>query len=198
MAAATQMPMPNDPVTNERLESVLLGIATQIASAVEGAKSDMMGLITEAELRWQSKLAEHLEAQGSVPPSELEVLRTELAQSQAEVDGKLRAQDSELQQLQQGLRDLEAQARRAETTTNQRLEERTDVVLDTMTEHFDVVFEELKAAVETLSWKVASQANESGGSPKTTQARLVSWSRSLRAGCSGRRTPQAAAQDPRR
>ena len=180
MAAATQMPMPGDPVTNERLESVLLGIATQIASAVQNVKSDMTGLITEAELRWQSKLEEQIEAQRPTPLSELEALRAELAQSQSEVDGKLRAQVAELQQHQQGLADLEAQARRAETTTNQRLEERTDVVLDTMTEHFDVVFEEVKAAVEILSWK------------------LVSWSRTLRAGCSGRRTPQAAAEDPRR
>jgi chromosome segregation ATPase len=105
---------------------------------------------------------EQLEAQRPTPLSELEALRAELAQSQSEVDSKLRAQDAELQKLQQRLKDLEAQARRAETTTNQRLEERTDVVLDTMTEHFDVVFEEVKAAVETLSWKVANPANEVG------------------------------------
>ena len=42
--------------------------------------------------------------------------------------------------------------------TSQRLEERTDVVLDTMTGHFDLVFEEIKAAVETRSWKVSGQA----------------------------------------
>ena len=96
MAAATQMPMPSDPVTNERLESVLPGIATQIASAVENVKSDMTGLITEAELRWQSKREEQLEAQRPTPLSELEVLRTELAQSQTEVDSKPRAPDAEL------------------------------------------------------------------------------------------------------
>ena len=131
--------MPTDPVTNERLENVLLGIAQQIEGAMTTVKSELTGLITEAELRWQSKLEAQLEAREPAPPeaaSELEALRAELAQSQTEVDGKLRAQDAELQQLQQGLTDLEAQARRAETTTNQRLEERTDVVLDTMTEHF--------------------------------------------------------------
>ena len=62
MAAATQMPMPGDPVTSARLESVLSGIATQIASGIESSKSEMTGLITEAELRWQSKLPEQLEA----------------------------------------------------------------------------------------------------------------------------------------
>ena len=51
------MPVPGDYVTNERLESMFLGIATQIASGIEGAKSKMMRLITEAELRWQSKLS---------------------------------------------------------------------------------------------------------------------------------------------
>ena len=29
-----------------------------------------------------------------------------------------------------------------------------------MTSHFDQVFEEVKAVVETLSWKVSGQANE--------------------------------------
>ena len=52
------MPMPGDPVTNERLETVLLGIATQIASGMAEMKSEMSGLINEAELRWQAKLAE--------------------------------------------------------------------------------------------------------------------------------------------
>ena len=106
MEAATRMLMPDDLVTNERLEGVLLGIATQIASGIESAKSEMTGLITEAELRWQSNLAEQLEAQGSVPPSELEALRTELAQSQTEVDGKLRAQDAQLQPSNKGSRTL--------------------------------------------------------------------------------------------
>ena len=117
------MPMPTDYVTNERLENVLLGIAQQIEGAMTTVKSELTGLITEAELRWQSKLEAQLEAQGPVQPpgspSELEALRTELAQSQAEVDDKLRAQNAELQQLQQGHADLEAQARSSETTTNQ-------------------------------------------------------------------------------
>ena len=95
---------------------------------------------------------------GTTP--ELAAFRAELAQSQTEVDGKLRAQDAELQQLQQGLTDLEAQARRAEATMTQRFEQRTEVVLDTMTGHFDTVFDEVTAAVETLSWQVRGQANE--------------------------------------
>ena len=52
------MPMPGDPVTNERLETVLLGIATQIASGMAEVKSEMSGLINEAEPRWQAKLAQ--------------------------------------------------------------------------------------------------------------------------------------------
>ena len=51
-AVETGMPMPTDPVTNERLEQVLLGIATQIEGAMATVKSEMTGLITEAELRW--------------------------------------------------------------------------------------------------------------------------------------------------
>ena len=49
--AATQMPMPGDPVTDERWETVLLGIATQIASGMSEVKSEMSALINEAELR---------------------------------------------------------------------------------------------------------------------------------------------------
>jgi len=162
-ATDVAMPMPTDPVTNERLENVLLGIAQQIEGAMSTVKSELIGLITEAELRWQSKLEAQLEAQGPAPPgaaSELGELRAELAQSQGRVDDKLRAQNAELQQLQQGLTDLEAHTRSTTTTTNQRLEERTEVVLDTMTEHFDVVFEGVKTAVETLDWRVTGQANE--------------------------------------
>ena len=55
---------------------------------------------------------------------------------------------------------MEAQARRAATTTAQQLELRTDVVLGTMAGHFDTVFDEVKAAVESLSWKVGGHANE--------------------------------------
>ena len=53
---------------------------------------------------------------------------------------------------------MEAQARRAATTTAHQLELRTEVVLDTMTGHFDAVFDEITAAVEAL--KVSGQANE--------------------------------------
>ena len=49
--------MPVDVVTKERLESVLLGIATQIASGMAEVKADVTLVITEAELRWQAKLA---------------------------------------------------------------------------------------------------------------------------------------------
>ena len=58
MAATSMIPMPGDIVTYERLEAALLGIATQIASGIAEAKTEMTGLITEAELRWQAKLAE--------------------------------------------------------------------------------------------------------------------------------------------
>ena len=40
------------------------------------------------------------------------------------------------------------------------LEQRTEVVLDTMTNHFDQVIGEVKAVVETFDWKVSGQANE--------------------------------------
>ena len=141
------MPMQGDPVTNERLETVLLGIATQIASGMAEVKSEMSGLINEAELRWQARLDEQrLEpgesgAAGAHP--DFVALREELAQSQAAVEGTLRAQDAELKQLQQGLTDLEAQARRAEAATGGQIELRTETVLDTMTEHFDAVFDEV-------------------------------------------------------
>ena len=52
------MPMPGGPVTNERLETVLRGIATQIASGMAGVKSEMSGLMNEAEPRWQARLDE--------------------------------------------------------------------------------------------------------------------------------------------
>ena len=115
MAATTQMPMPTDPVTNERLESVLLGIATQIASAVEGAKSEMSGLVTEAELRWQTQLSELAEAQtarpgDAAPPDGLEAVRAQLAESEARTSELLRAQNAELAQLQEGLGELERNA----------------------------------------------------------------------------------------
>ena len=54
--AAMQMPMPGEPVTNERLETVLLGIATQIASGMSEVRSEMSALVNEADLRWQAKL----------------------------------------------------------------------------------------------------------------------------------------------
>ena len=63
--AATQMPMPSDPVTNERLETVRPGIATQIASGMLDVKSEMSALISEAELRWQAKLEEQRGDQGA-------------------------------------------------------------------------------------------------------------------------------------
>ena len=105
MAAATQMPTPTDPVTNERLESVLLGVATQIASAVEGAKSIMAGLVTEAELRWQTQLSDIAEAQtgarasDAALPDSLEAVRAQLAESETRTSELLRAQNAELAQL---------------------------------------------------------------------------------------------------
>ena len=124
-------------------------------------KSDVIGIITEAELRWQAQLASQLEDRGVTDPlASLSDFHEQLTRSQAEVDGKLRAQDAMLQHLQQGLTDLEAQARRAATTTAQQLERRTEVVLDTMTGHFDTVFDEVKAAVESLDWEGSGQAKE--------------------------------------
>ena len=58
--AATQMPMPGEPVTNERLETVLIGIATQIASGMSEVRTEFSALVNEAELRWQAKLDEQL------------------------------------------------------------------------------------------------------------------------------------------
>ena len=64
MAATTQMPMPGDPVTNERLETVLIGIATQIASGMQEVRTEFCALVNEAELRWQAKLDEQLGGAG--------------------------------------------------------------------------------------------------------------------------------------
>ena len=43
------MPVPGDVVTNERLESVLLGVATQIASGMAEVKVDVTAFITERD-----------------------------------------------------------------------------------------------------------------------------------------------------
>ena len=98
--AAMQMPMPGESVTNERLETVLLGIATQIASGMAEVKSEMSALINEAELRWQAKLDEQRSEAGTggAHPN-LAALRAEPAHSQAAVESTLRAQDAELKQL---------------------------------------------------------------------------------------------------
>ena len=155
------MPMPNDPATNERIEGIVLGIAAQIQGGMADVKSEVIGLITEDKLRWQAQMESRLEDRGMTDPSaSLSDFRAKLTRSQIEVDDKLRAQDAELQQLQQGLKDLETQARRAATTTTQQLEQRTEVILDTMASHFDTVFDEVKAAVEPLDWRVSVQANE--------------------------------------
>ena len=61
MAATDGVPIPTDVVTNKRLEVVVQGIATSIAAGIAEAKSEMTGLITEAELRWQAMLAEQAE-----------------------------------------------------------------------------------------------------------------------------------------
>ena len=120
------MPMPNDPVTNERIEGILLGIAAQSQGGMAEVKSEVIGFITEAEIRWQAQLATQLtqlEHRGMTDPSaSLNDSRAQLAQSESEANEKLRAQDAELQQLQQGLRDLETQARRAAATTTDQLE----------------------------------------------------------------------------
>ena len=159
--AATQLPMPGDPVTNERFETILFGIATQSASGMAEVKSEMSALINEAEFRWQARLEEQRGEQGAAGVFlDLTDLREELSQSQAATEQKLRAQDAELQQLQQGLTDLDASARRAEAKTTEQLEHRITVVLDRMTERFDTVFDEVKTAVESLDWKVQHQAGQ--------------------------------------
>ena len=56
------MPLPIDFVINERVENILLGIAQQIEGAMTTVKSEMTGLVTEAELRWQTRLAGQIEA----------------------------------------------------------------------------------------------------------------------------------------
>ena len=166
MAATTQMPMPGDPVTNERLETVLIGIATQIASGMQEVRTEFSALVNEAELRWQAKLDEQLGGAGgggagpAGVPFDPAALRAELAESQAATEQKLQAQNAELQQLQRGLSDLEASARRTEAQTTAQLEERTTVVLDTMTDHFDAVFDDVKTSVESLDWKVQGLTNQ--------------------------------------
>ena len=98
---ATQMPMPGEPVTNERLETVLIGIATQIASGMSEVRTEFSALVNEAELRWQAKLDEQLEGPGAAgaagAPFDPTALRAELAESQAATEQKLHAQNAELQ-----------------------------------------------------------------------------------------------------
>ena len=82
--AATAMPMPNDPVTNERNEGILFGIAAQIQGGMAEVKSEVIGLITEAELGWQAQLATQLEDRGMTDPSaSLDDFRAQLAQSES-------------------------------------------------------------------------------------------------------------------
>ena len=112
MAAAdgSAMPLPADYVTNERVENILLGIAQQIEGAMTTVKSEMTGLITEAELRWQTRFSEQAEAserdRGPAPPDGLEAVRARLAESETQTSELLRARNAELQQLQHGLREL--------------------------------------------------------------------------------------------
>ena len=101
------MPMFFDPVTNGRSEPILFGIAAQIQGGMAEVKSEVIGLITEAELRWQAQLASQLVEHGAADATtSLNDFREQLTQCQAQVDSKLRAQDAELQQLEQGLKDL--------------------------------------------------------------------------------------------
>ena len=81
-----------DLVTSERLEQVLLGIATQITTGVGEAKTEMTGLITEAELHWLAKLTEQAEPFAGLGPAAA-------APDFTAVNDKLRAQHAELQQL---------------------------------------------------------------------------------------------------
>ena len=98
------MPMPNDPVTNGRIEGILHWIAAQIQVGMAEVKSEVIGLITEAG---QAQLAMQLMDRGMTDPSaSLNDFRAQLTQSELEANETLRAQDAELQQLQQGLRDL--------------------------------------------------------------------------------------------
>ena len=48
--AATQLPLPGDSITHERLETIIFGIATQIASGMSEVKSEMSALVAEAAL----------------------------------------------------------------------------------------------------------------------------------------------------
>ena len=92
MAATGAMPMPGDVVMYERLEAALLGIATQIATVVAEPKIEFTGLITEAELRWQAKLAEQLEEQTAAgAPAGLVFLREEIARNKSSADDVFRA-----------------------------------------------------------------------------------------------------------
>ena len=60
-------------------------------------ESEVIGLFTEAELRWKAQLASQLEGRGVTDvTTSLNVFHEQIAQSQTEVVGKLRAQDAEL------------------------------------------------------------------------------------------------------
>ena len=50
--------------------------------------------------------------------------------------------------------------RETETTLKKRFDEPTEVVMETATRHVDDIFDEVKAAVEGLDWKVQGHTNE--------------------------------------
>ena len=50
--------------------------------------------------------------------------------------------------------------REAETTFKRLLDDRTQVVLQTASRHFDGMFDDVQAAIEGLDWKVPGHTNE--------------------------------------
>ena len=108
-------------------------------------------------------------------------MREQITQKKSSADDVFRAQDAEMRQFQQDLTEVEAQDRRAETTTadfekttadlvretetllQTRLDERTEIVLDTATKHFDDFSTASRQQLKVLTGKSKDTPTRSGG-----------------------------------
>ena len=169
------------PVTMDRMQQALLGVTTQLQASIQEAKSEAIGLITEAELRWQAKLDEQLST--PLATAAVSELRAQVAADKSALEATLAAQNGEMTQIQQSLTELETQARRSEnaaaeatallaSTTTQlvqktedllttrldhmttRLDDRTDRVLDVMSEQVEKSGSEIREEVQTIVGKM--------------------------------------------
>ena len=75
------------------------------------------------------------------------------------VDAKLRAQDAELQRLQQALSDLETQARRADTVTTA-LQTELQTITPTITDRFDATTTTLTDCLDATTTTITGRLDD--------------------------------------